>query len=121
MRRNSTQLFAHNPHPSPHRDCDDGGFGSEYHLCTFGSDCSDCGPRTGSSRGIPSRYPSSGRGRSTGYGSRRCSNTCRHRNDGDCDDGGFGSEYHLCTVPTAQFGSAQFFVHSSLSLQFGSD
>ena len=79
------------------RDCDDGGFGSEYHLCTFGSDCSDCGPRTGSSRGIPSRYPSSGRGRSIGYGSRRCSNTCRHRNDGDCDDGGFGSEYHLCT------------------------
>ena len=26
--------------------CDDGGYGSQYALCTFGSDCIDCGPRT---------------------------------------------------------------------------
>ena len=47
-------------------DCDDGGPGSEYSLCSPGTDCADCG---------------------------RCSNTCAHRFDGDCDDGGFGSEY----------------------------
>ena len=47
-------------------DCDDGGPGSEYSLCSPGTDCADCG---------------------------RCSNTCAHRYDGDCDDGGFGSEY----------------------------
>lgn len=27
--------------------CDDGGPGAEYTLCEFGSDCTDCGPRTG--------------------------------------------------------------------------
>jgi len=28
-------------------DCDDGGPGSEYHMCEWGSDCEDCGPRDG--------------------------------------------------------------------------
>ena len=28
--------------------CDDGGAGSEYAFCALGSDCQDCGPRTGS-------------------------------------------------------------------------
>lgn len=27
--------------------CDDGGPGAEFALCDFGSDCTDCGPRTG--------------------------------------------------------------------------
>ena len=26
-------------------DCDDGGMGSEYSACPFGTDCADCGPR----------------------------------------------------------------------------
>jgi hypothetical protein len=26
-------------------DCDDGGEGSDYSLCEFGTDCDDCGPR----------------------------------------------------------------------------
>ena len=26
-------------------DCDDGGYGSEYSLCAFGTDCGDCGSR----------------------------------------------------------------------------
>ena len=29
-------------------DCDDGGDGSDYSLCEYGSDCNDCGPRDGS-------------------------------------------------------------------------
>lgn len=28
-------------------DCDDGGPGSDFSICAFGSDCNDCGPRTG--------------------------------------------------------------------------
>lgn len=28
-------------------DCDDGGRGSRYDMCRFGTDCSDCGPRRG--------------------------------------------------------------------------
>ena len=26
-------------------DCDDGGPGSDYDLCEYGTDCADCGPR----------------------------------------------------------------------------
>ena len=26
-------------------DCDDGGLGSDYNMCIFGTDCADCGPR----------------------------------------------------------------------------
>lgn len=29
-------------------DCDDGGSGSDYSLCELGTDCADCGPRSGS-------------------------------------------------------------------------
>lgn len=29
-----------------------------------------------------------------------CSNTCSYRNDGDCDDGGPGSDYSLCALGT---------------------
>lgn len=32
-------------------ECDDGGAGSVTSLCTYGSDCGDCGSRTGSSGG----------------------------------------------------------------------
>ena len=28
-------------------DCDDGGPGSQYDLCEYGTDCADCGPRHG--------------------------------------------------------------------------
>jgi hypothetical protein len=31
-------------------DCDDGGRGCDYKLCSFGSDCTDCGPRTEADR-----------------------------------------------------------------------
>ena len=26
--------------------CDDGGAGAEYGVCSYGTDCTDCGPRT---------------------------------------------------------------------------
>ena len=39
-------------------DCDDGGPGSEFNWCAFGSDCSDCG--TSKERGLPSYDPSCG-------------------------------------------------------------
>ena len=43
--------------------CDDGGTGSEFHACAYGTDCADCGPRA------------------------VCSDTCGTADDGDCDDG----------------------------------
>jgi hypothetical protein len=74
-------------------DCDDGGPGSDYALCTYGYDCIDCGPRSASGGADvpPQTYP-----RST-----LCFNSCGQGNawvgDGDCDDGGPGSDYALCT------------------------
>ncbi len=35
-------------------DCDDGGPGSDFSLCGFGTDCADCGPRTFSGGDEPS-------------------------------------------------------------------
>lgn len=29
-----------------------------------------------------------------------CGNTCNYENDGDCDDGGMGSEYAICSIGT---------------------
>ena len=43
--------------------CDDGGTGSAFHACAYGTDCADCGPRA------------------------VCSDTCSTADDGDCDDG----------------------------------
>ena len=31
---------------------------------------------------------------------RKCDNTCKYHNDGDCDDGGLGSEYSHCAAGT---------------------
>ena len=33
-------------------------------------------------------------------GSDKCSDSCRHTFDGDCDDGGPGAEYALCSFGT---------------------
>merc|ERR1719399_1929521 len=41
--------------------CDDGGPGSEYDWCDFGSDCTDCGPRGPSPSPSPPRPPSTPR------------------------------------------------------------
>lgn len=67
--------------------CDDGGSGSEYSVCEYGSDCDDCGPRSSP----PSPPPSSGG---------LCTNTCSYFNDDDCDDGGSNSQYSACEFGT---------------------
>ena len=64
MRRNSTQLFVHTPSLST-QGLRRRRLRLRVPLCTFGSDCSDCGPRTGSSRGIPSRYRAAAAGSTT--------------------------------------------------------
>ena len=75
-------------------DCDDGGPGSDYDLCEYGTDCADCGPRP------PQQESSSNSGSGNNSSGMICSNTCQHANDGDCDDGGPGSDYDLCDYGT---------------------
>lgn len=84
-------------------DCDDGGSGSEFSACTFGADCTDCGPRTQTFEALPPPLPSppplpppNPSPPFTGT----CSNTCTYANDNDCDDGGAGSEYSICQLNT---------------------
>ena len=61
-------------------------------MCIFGTDCFDCGPRTGTA---PPRPPPPPPARSVG-----CSNTCYAFDDGYCDDGGGGAEYSECAGGT---------------------
>merc|ERR1712232_910273 len=59
--------------------CDDGGAGATYSDCIYGTDCADCGNRTG------------------------CDDTCTALDwtkDGNCDDGGEGSDYAGCDLGT---------------------
>ena len=85
-------------------DCDDGGHGSEYATCTACEDCDDCGPRlAGSCERHPPRPPLHPSPASPSPppppgppGSGTCMNTCVFASDGDCDDGGHGSEYQQC-------------------------
>jgi hypothetical protein len=63
--------------------CDDGGDGPAWHLCAYGTDCSDCGPRA------------------------ICEDTCLYSADAECDDGftpaldgeaGESADTNLCTA-----------------------
>jgi len=65
--------------------CDDGGPGSDFSICAFGTDCADCGPRSGSG--------------DTG-GSGACNDDCMFYADGECDDGGPGAMWDLCDLGT---------------------
>jgi len=67
-------------------DCDDGGPGSDFSSCELGSDCADCGG------GDATNAPTGQATRST------CTNDCDYVYDGDCDDGGPGSEYSSCDL-----------------------
>ena len=49
---------------------------------------------------MSSMVPAIPSGPSTGGSTGGCSNTCSMANDGDCDDGGLGSEYSGCTCGT---------------------
>ena len=60
-------------------ECDDGGPNSLYSICSYGSDCADCGARPATAG---------------------CSNTCASSNDNECDDGGPGSMYSICGLGT---------------------
>lgn len=72
--------------------CDDGGPGSLYSVCDFGTDCGDCGPRSGSAP-APTPPPAPAPGAT-------CNDSCAWSNDGYCDDGGPGSTYVLCAAGT---------------------
>lgn len=72
-------------------ECDDGGSNAMYSVCALGTDCADCGTRSGGSSA-----PSPPAGVSTG----NCTNTCEFARDGICDDGGPGSEFSDCTLGT---------------------
>ena len=77
-------------------DCDDGGPGSEFAFCPFGTDCADCGPRLlppiPSPPPSPSPYPPGA----------VCTDeaSCPFLADGQCDDGGSASTYSACTLGT---------------------
>jgi hypothetical protein len=68
-------------------ECDDGGPGSLYSICDYGSDCSDCGRR-------PVERQPSAPAHVTGL----CTNTCSSAFDNECDDGGPGSLYSICEL-----------------------
>ena len=106
------------------QDCDDGGPGSEYSICSFGNDCIDCGVRYLPSPPVlhfppppnPPLIPSPPPHPEPPPPSPRpppsppqpptppppppsiCEEDCRHSSDGDCDDGGLGAEYSLCRL-----------------------
>jgi hypothetical protein len=79
-------------------ECDDGGEGSSYSVCGFGTDCGDCGPRGGDEPTEPTEpmepIPSEP------GGSGRCDDSCEWAADGVCDDGGEGSWYSVCDLGT---------------------
>ena len=60
-------------------DCDDGGPDSDYDVCDFGSDCTDCGTRSAWLDRLTV-----------------CSEECEWSGDDVCDDGGEGSTTSVC-------------------------
>ncbi|KAL1504076.1 hypothetical protein AB1Y20_010486 [Prymnesium parvum] len=77
-------------------DCDDGGPGAEYQVCSYGDDCSDCGKRPAlmpTPPMLPSPPSSPPRPPSVPL---VCDNSCDFPSDGLCDDGGVGSEFDWC-------------------------
>lgn len=67
-------------------ECDDGGPGSLYSVCEFGSDCADCGIRTDAQ--LSSMLDANGQ---------LCANTCAYASDNECDDGGANALNNLCS------------------------
>jgi hypothetical protein len=69
--------------------CDDGGPGSNFNICSYGTDCFDCCAK------VPGRYECNGDTPPP------CNdNTCQYAFDYVCDDGGPGSDYSICSYGT---------------------
>lgn len=82
-------------------DCDDGGPGAEFEICPYASDCADCGSRVAIDPPAPLspgafHSPSPTPPPPLAPGEYDCNDSCLYTSDGDCDDGGPGSEYSLC-------------------------
>jgi hypothetical protein len=96
--------------------CDDGGRGSVYSVCAYGTDCEDCGPRQlcNSSCETPSNgICEDGAQNSSSAkcdfgtdcndcGSREivCLDTCENKDDGYCEDGAPDADYVICDYGT---------------------
>lgn len=105
--------------------CDDGGLGSEFSVCEYGTDCVDCGPRIRPQNCTDSCHRSQngicedggensissicmigtdcsdcGARFMNSQNTNLCSNDCLYTSDGECDDGGLGSEYQSCSLGT---------------------
>ena len=90
---------------APTPTCDDGGPQSNGSSCAFGSDCFDCGDRSGLGYVAPPSEPPAGPSLPALFS--LCTDTCiiaqwgvDYSSDGDCDDGGPGSEYSVCALGT---------------------
>ena len=79
-------------------ECDDGGEESNYYLCDPCTDCGDCGTRDAAACELARLSPSSTLAASPSPPSPEmsCSTACQYGGDGECDDGGEGSEFSLC-------------------------
>lgn len=96
-------------------DCDDGGPGAEYMICSSGSDCNEyvgllleCSSRTHLAPDKPVRVSDCSRSCSipTAAQGLVCSDDCIHALDDVCDDGGPDSEYHVCPYHTDCTGTS---------------
>jgi hypothetical protein len=63
--------------------------GSSYNLCPWGSDCEDCGTRQSDTGAEDEPHVPE-----------TCINSCKYRDDGECDDGGPGAGYQFCEFGT---------------------
>lgn len=80
--------------------CDDGGLGSEYNNCQYGTDCIDCGQR---------------------IRPQNCTDSCSKRNNGICEDGGQDSSNNYCTLGTdCTDCGARFMNSENLNICFNS-
>jgi hypothetical protein len=78
---------------------DDGGVGADYGACEFGTDCADCGARVVYDPPPPPGLPPSPNSPPPppplAYD--LCTNDCTGVvDDGQCDDGGSGSDFNVC-------------------------
>lgn len=69
-------------------ECDDGRPGAHTSVCAYGTDCNDCGPAAVGHQAQVQVQAGGG----------ICTNTCRHANDNECDDGRPGAHTSLCAL-----------------------